>query len=339
MNFRGWMGTIPPQYIFANRRFKKVVLDPPDFNPGSWIGAGSVIIDFETNEYWLTARLRKMPPLRGYEVKIYKSLNGEDFREAVALSKDDLSKLSGLNILSIEGQQLIKDPLTGKYYFYLAVDSGPTDVGWDTLLLSSEDPSGPWKSHGIVLRRSESYDELGARDVVVGIVDGKYLALYKAQRRNLESSNLKDYIVNVALATSKDGIKWEKQGLFTVDGRKQPAYLMLYGNIFAGSLGPLFIGLARKYRVKGCGLARHFEAYTIDYRNLNLETVFSTEWIPLSPYERKDYPTHGYMNVVYDWLKNRILLYLEALDPHYTKEIGWNTQVDRLILYETPLPE
>lgn len=34
----GWTGLILPRYIFVNRRFRGVVLDPPDFTPGSWIG-------------------------------------------------------------------------------------------------------------------------------------------------------------------------------------------------------------------------------------------------------------------------------------------------------------
>lgn len=38
--FSCWQGTVPPQYIFANRSFTCVALDPPDSNLGFWIGAG-----------------------------------------------------------------------------------------------------------------------------------------------------------------------------------------------------------------------------------------------------------------------------------------------------------
>jgi hypothetical protein len=99
------------------------------------------------------------------------------------------------------------------------------------------------------------------------------------------------------------------------------------------------MGFARKYAIAGCGLAKDFEAYVIDYRNMNLEKIFSREWIPLSPYERKDYPSHGYMSIVKDPTRDRLLLYIEAIDPEYTREVGWRTQVDRLIVYETRIGE
>jgi len=54
-----WQGFVPPQYIFAHRRFKCVALDPPDFNPGSWIGAGKLLFDHENKKFLLTARPRK----------------------------------------------------------------------------------------------------------------------------------------------------------------------------------------------------------------------------------------------------------------------------------------
>lgn len=55
-----WQGFIPPQYIFANRRFRCVALDPPDFKPGSWIGAGKAIFNWQTEQFLLTARPRKV---------------------------------------------------------------------------------------------------------------------------------------------------------------------------------------------------------------------------------------------------------------------------------------
>jgi len=54
---------------------------------------------------------------------------------------------------------------------------------------------------------------------------------------------------------------------------------------------------------------------------------------------REDYPSHVYMNIIEDPYRNRVLLYLESIDPRYTEEIGWRSQVDRLILYETKMPE
>lgn len=328
----GWTGLTPPSYIFSNRKFRGVILDPPDFNPGSWIGASSAIIDYDSEEFWLTARPRKHPPLRGYEVQICKSHDGENYRSVTSITKEDLKNMSGVNVASIEAQQLIRDPETSRYYLYVSVhiQGRKTDGGWDTFLLISDDPAGPWSFHGLSWKRGDSYDRYQARDATIGIVDGKYFALYKA-------SSEPNGRTNVALATSINGIEWRKHGVLKVDGTEQPRYLQFYGGIFASSMGPLFIGLARRYVIEGCGIARDFEAYVIDYRNMNLEPIFKKEWRPLSPYERPDYPTHGYMNLLYDPFKDRILLYVEAIDPKYTEKIGWRTQVDRLIMYEAKL--
>ncbi len=331
----GWRGLVPPSYILSNRRFRRVILNPPDFNPGSWIGASSVLIDYETGEFWLTARPRRRPPNRGYAAQIYRSLNGENYHLVVTITKEELSEMSDRNVASIEAQQLIRDPKTGRYHLYVSVDtrgSGEVEGRWDTLLLTSDDPAGPWGFHGLAWKRGDSYDSYEARDATIGIVDGRYFALYKAADAPKGNGR-----TNVALATSIDGLNWRKHGILRVDGVDQPRYMQLYGGIFAGGMGPVFMGLARRYIINGCGLAKHFEAYVIDYRNMNLESIFKGEWKPLSPYEREDYPTHGYMNVIYDPFKDRVLLYLEAIDPHYTEEVGWRTQVDRLIMYEVRL--
>jgi len=83
-----------------------------------------------------------------------------------------------------------------------------------------------------------------------------YFALYKASNAPKGEGR-----TNVALATSRDGLEWRKHGILKVNGKVQPEYLQLYGGIFAGTMGPVFIGLTRRYLINGCGLARHFEAY------------------------------------------------------------------------------
>ena len=71
---------------------------------------------------------------------------------------------------------------------------------------------------------------------------------------------------------------------------------------------------------------------------MNLESIFRGEWLSLSKYEMEGYPTHGYANIILDPFKERVLTYIEAIDPKHTKEVGWRTQVDRLLLYETKTP-
>ncbi|MDH5689422.1 MAG: hypothetical protein OEZ48_16350, partial [Candidatus Bathyarchaeota archaeon] len=66
-----WHGLYPPQAVLRGRRFRKILLDPPNFNPGSWCGAGKLWIEADSGEYWLTSRPREGPPRRGYAVEIY----------------------------------------------------------------------------------------------------------------------------------------------------------------------------------------------------------------------------------------------------------------------------
>jgi len=323
----GWRiyGIVPPHYLLSQRKFLKVVLEPPSFEPGSWRGAGNVLVDYDTHEFWLTTRPRKVG-VRGYGVEIYRSTNGEDYSLTYFMSKEEVSELCGRKIKSIEGQQMLLDPLTGRYYLYLAIDD--EKPGWCTLLLSADDPRGPWTSERVVLERGEDYDLLEARDSTISFVDGKFFALYKANSGKR---------VNMALAVSSDGKSWRKLGVLEIDGKPQPDYLLLYGNIFSSGLGAMFIGAASRAVVNGAAVAKTFEAYIIDYRNINLETIFVGEWTPKSPYERKDYPIHSYVDIVYDPFKDRYLIYVESIDPTYSKDLGVNLEVDRVILYEVPL--
>lgn len=344
-----WQGIVPPQYIFAKRNFKCVVLDPPNFNAGSWIGAGKAVLDYENGEFLLTARPRKAEgEARGFAVNIYRSKDGEKYDLVTSMSKEEVSEKSGLKIHSIEGTQFLKDPFSGKWYLYLSVDIGSEFVWgglyWATLLLTASQLHGSWHSQGIVLKNDQVYDLNQARDATIDIVDGKWFCLYKAMD--------KDRNKRPALATSSDGISWKKQGVLSIDGIDQLAFLS--GSIFAGTNGPLFMGLenklqderltkdgviyADKYKIgHGGGPISNFVAYNLDYRNMNLETIFRTPWRPLSKYEHKEHPLLGYASLVYDPFKNRMLIYVEALDGALTKQIGINETVERLLLYEAVL--
>jgi len=344
-----WQGFVPPQYIFAHRRFKCVALDPPDFNPGSWIGAGKLLFDHENKKFLLTARPRKAEGnVRGFAANIYVSEDGENFELVTSIKKEEISEKSRLKIHSIEGTQLLKSPLTGKWHFYLSVDTGEEFVWggiyWQTLLLTASDLKGPWHSEGIVLKNDKSYDAAQARDATIDIIDGVWFCLYKAVNEKREE--------RPALAISEDGINWKKLGCLTLD--KTDTLVFLSGSIFSGTNGPLFIGLetkledsrvekgnivyADKYKIgHGGGPVPNFVACNLDYRNMNLEIVFRQQWKPLSPYEHKEHPLLGYASLIFDPFKNRVLMSLEAIDGSLTKQIGLNETVERVLIYETPL--
>ncbi len=123
------------------------------------------------------------------------------------------------------------------------------------------------------------------------------------------------------------------------------------GTFFPGSNGTLFIGLekdegepehevvhADKHGVvHGGGPPRNFVAYRLDADGGNLQTLFRSPWIPGSEFEHPDHPILGYMSMVHDQANSRMLIYIEALDPQYTKRIGINETVERLLVYEAPL--
>ncbi len=333
-----WYGLYPPQAIFAKRRFKKILLDPPCFDPGSWCGAGKLWIDADDEEYWLTSRPRMGAEKRGYAVEIYRSRDGENYSLVTWITKEELSEMVGRTVQSIENQQLLRDPLTGKYHLYLSIDVAERNVAgdagrifeskWETFLLIADDPAGPWEPWGFALKGSEDYDSGEARDCTIDIIDGRYFCLYKARAGGTN-------VVHTALAVSSDGKNWTKLGVLTIDGKQQPDYFLLNGSIHAGSTGPVFIGTETLGVVKGAALTKYFVAYVVDYRNLNLERIFLAEWKPGSRYEHPQYPIHTYCNVVYDPLNDRWLIWVEAVDPTCSKEPGLNLEVDRVLLYTT----
>ena len=310
--------------VYSNRRFERIILDPPSFELGSWRGAGNCIRDEDSGEFWLVTRPRTQK-LRGYAFEIYRSENGEDYSLRHTASREALSTLLGQEILSIEGQQLLRDPSTSRYFLYVAVDIGHT---WQTALLSSEDPYGPWRSEGIVIRRDRTYDSVEARDAVIGVTEGEYLALYKANDGTK---------VNAALAVSRDGKDWHKLGLLKISGQSQPAQHFLCGNIVGTIRGPLFVGFESADVVKGAAVSRKFVSYLIDRKSSNLVPVFSAIWRPLSPFERADFPIHSYSDLVPDPDRSRLLLYVEAIDPGHSKEVGLDLEVDRVLLYSVPI--
>jgi len=145
-----WHGLYPPQAVLRGRRFRKILLDPSNFNPGSWCGAGKLWIEAESGEYWLTSRPREGPPKRGSAVEIYRSKDGENYSLVSETTKEELSEISGVTVHSIEGQQILHDPLTGRYYLYLSVDVAKENVAgrhnrtyesrWETYLMTADPP-------------------------------------------------------------------------------------------------------------------------------------------------------------------------------------------------------
>ena len=343
-----WRGSIPPQYLFAHRAFLGIALEPPDREPGSWIGAGKAFFDPLGDQFILTARPRKAEGgVRGYAANIYRSANGLHFDHIGGVTTAEAASLSGLQIHSIEGTQLLRDPLTDRWLFFLSVDTGESfvwgGINWETLLLTAPALEGPWESRGIVLARDREWDRFQARDSSIDIIDGLWVCLYKAMNDKRE--------VRPALATSLDGVEWRKQGLLTVDGEDHLGFLS--GSFVEGIGGPVFLGLdsslqdsrqkndevvyADEHGIGHGSSATHCAGYLLDRGRLNLETIYRSYWEPGSRYEHPTYPLLGYSSVVYDPKGLRMLFYVEAIDAELTKRIGLNETVERVLVYETDL--
>jgi len=342
-----WKGFPPPQYIYGNRKYKGVAINPPSFVPGSWCGAGKALFDRQRDEYLLTSRPRvSKDNKRGYQANIYASDDGINYFHLVeSLSKQEVMKITGIDVKSIEGTQLLRDPGTNLWHFYISIDIGEEFVWgglmWQTVLLTAPKLSGPWKSEGVILNNDQKYDEFQARDGSIDIIDGKYYCIYKAKDKEKNR--------RPGLATSIDGIHWKKEAALTTDGNDRCAFLS--GSLFSASGGPVFIGTemidridqnvehenADKHAVKHGGSEVRFIAYKLDLKNLNLETLFRTKWKPSSPFEYQGHPLLGYSSSILDLKNERFLMYMEAIDGTYTKKMGLNHTVERVLVYETKL--
>ena len=320
--------SVSPHGIFGRRSFQRVALEPPSAEPGSWRGAGKAA-KLGEREYVLSARPRTRER-RGYAVEVYTSSDGLAYSPASSLAAEEVSRDLGARVYSIENSQLLVDPATGDLLLYISVDLGPHY--WETALYRSDDPKGPWRPEGLVIRRDRPYDSKEARDCTIDYVDGLFVALCKAVAEG-------DPAVRTELAVSRDGVSWAKLGLPTVNGGLQPARpaFLLNGRILPSAHGPMFVGSVTLYEVGGAHVTRHVGAYVIDLDRLDLREVYMAEWRPSSPYEREDYPIHTYVDVLPDYEAGRWLLYVEAIDPSLSKGVGVDVEVDRLLAYSSPM--
>lgn len=345
--FSHWQGLPPPQFIYSNLRFRGVALEPPNTQPGSWIGAGKAVLDHSERVFYLTARPRKVEGnARGYAVNIYRSGDGVAFDLIKSLPIQEVIELGGVRTDSIEGTQLLRDPLTGKWHLYVSIDTGSEfiwgGVFWETLLLVADDLEGPWESRGLVLRHDQPYDACQARDSSIDIVDGLWVGFAKAY----------DYEGNqrTQLITSGDGVRWAKHGPIRVDGEEQHMFYAS-GTVLAGASGPVFLGVARSAPRLEAPVADildddwkrdnalwhyDFVAFRVDLGNVNFETVFRAPWEARSEYELEEHPLHNYCSVVYDPFDARLLLYVEAIGRD-SKAPSLNESVERVLVFECAL--
>jgi len=193
--------------IFAKKRFifklpdlssgYTIIREAEADSSGYWVGAPYVFYDPETGEFWMTYRWRN-PDNRGYKSVIAKSTDGINFTDYKEILKGDL----GAN--SLEKGCLVRDPITGKYRYYICFDDG---TGWDIWKLDDvDDPANldpSTKTKVLARGASGEWDDKYAKDPAVFYYGGLWLMLYVGE-------NDANDVEQSGLAYSPDGVNWTK---------------------------------------------------------------------------------------------------------------------------------
>ena len=103
----------------------QVILEPDRNESEWWAGAPSVVRD-DNGDFWLACRMRTADAprgLRGYEIRILKSIDGVQFRKVHTIPREKVP------IPGFERPSLIIDPETRQVQAVLAADPGTMDRG------------------------------------------------------------------------------------------------------------------------------------------------------------------------------------------------------------------
>ena len=308
--------------IFKNKRFKEIILNPPDYKPGSFKGAGDLLI--ENGNYWLTSRTRTRD-MRGYEVEIFLSKNGYRFKKIKTISIGELEKELDADLSSIEGQQLLYNRDKRLYYLYISVDFGSSlSHLWKTILMTSKVPSKDWKNMGVVIEPVAPFNT--AKDFNISYINGSYIGICKAY---IDAKKQ----LYAALFSSKDGIKWKYWGIPKINGKDQPPIFAIDGKIFEFGNKIIFLGSSGSFFKNGLTASDRVCGFEIDLKKMNFNTLFSQKWKIGSKYENPECPIHTYCTPVPDYSKKEWKIVIEAIDPEHTRKLGVFDVVDHVIMY------
>lgn len=125
-----------PGFPSISGRFKDyaVVLKPAKDEAEWWAGAPSIARD-KDGVFWLACRMRTADAprgLRGYEIRILRSVNGIDFAPAKVIRREDVP------VPGFERPALLVDPATGLFKLY---GCSPVDEQWS--IIKFDDAQSP----------------------------------------------------------------------------------------------------------------------------------------------------------------------------------------------------
>ncbi|MBI1320352.1 MAG: hypothetical protein GC168_15600 [Candidatus Hydrogenedens sp.] len=153
------------------------VLRPDESKPEWWAGAPSVVRD-EDGSFWMACRMRSadLPRgLRGYEIRILKSADGEHFEAVHHIKNTDVP------IPGFERPALLRDPDTGRFKLYAC---GPWHEGpWSILKFDDADSPDQFvasTARPVIVPRAKDFERdlppVEYKDPVVIHAEGAYHA-------------------------------------------------------------------------------------------------------------------------------------------------------------------
>jgi len=165
---------------------------------GYWVGAPTIYYELEKKIFWLCYRWRN-PTDRGHTAVIAKSTDGINFTDVWSKTKADF----GADIDSIERASLIKNPLTGKYQYFICLDTAtlPFKI---YKLADADDPTlfDPTTYTLVIdVGASGEWDDAHVKDPKVFSVAGRLFMLYCGHDGTSEQGGI---------AYSIDGETWTK---------------------------------------------------------------------------------------------------------------------------------
>ncbi len=190
----------------------KSIKEPLGIGSGYWVGAPSVVYDYEKAKFYLYYRIRVPRPGRGVECRISESEDGIHFTDIWQAKKEDFPTDS------MERASLIKG-LDGRYKLYISyVD--PADNKWRTDLTEADSPGEFHLSSRKKIFTASDISAEGVKDPYVVIIGGIYYMFLSYVPTPLElDEDMKEKmhktadVYNTGLAKSKAALAISKDGL------------------------------------------------------------------------------------------------------------------------------
>jgi hypothetical protein len=290
-----------------------VVLRPDEDKPEWWAGAPSVV-RAKDGSFWMACRMRRgdgQRGLRGYELRILKSADGERFDVAQRIAREDVP------IPGFERPALVQDPVSGAFKLYAC---GPWKDGpWCILKFDDTATPGafaPASARPVITPRAKAFERdlppVEYKDPVIVYAQGAYHAYVIGYTRQNE---------RIFHFSSADGETWAP-----VDNPYAPLMpLSGWHDFFVRPASVLPLGVGYLFVYEGSSLTWRDPVYNIATGlgfTYDLHRIIDLS--PASPVAVSNTPSEHFATFRYSsWLQvgAEIWVYAEAACPNDTHEI------------------